>query len=57
MINRPSNSMYIVCGTKMYSFNSDALVIEEWKHEVQKIEENLKPFEKKYIDRCKELKV
>lgn len=49
--------MYIVFGTKMYSFNSDALVIEEWKHEVQKIEENLKPFEKKYIDRCKELKV
>lgn len=33
------------------------MVIEEWKHEVQKIEEKLKVLEKKYIDRCKELKV
>ncbi|KAJ7392197.1 hypothetical protein OS493_013571 [Desmophyllum pertusum] len=38
-------------------FLADAMVIEEWKHEVQKIEEKLKVLEKKYIDRCKELKI
>ncbi|KAL9978660.1 hypothetical protein ACROYT_G016214 [Oculina patagonica] len=38
-------------------FLADAMVIEEWKHEVQKIEEKLKALEKKYIDRCKELKI
>ena len=36
---------------------SDAMVLEEWKHEVQKIEEKLKAFEKKYMDRCKDFKV
>ena len=35
----------------------DALGIEEWKQEVKKVEDNLKALEKKYIDRCKELKV
>ena len=33
------------------------MVLEEWKHEVQKIEEKLKAFEKKYLDRCKDFKV
>ena len=36
---------------------SDAMVLEEWKHEVQKIEEKLKAFEQKYINRCKDFKV
>ena len=37
--------------------HSDAMVIEEWKHEVQKVEGKLKALEKKYIDRCADLKV
>jgi len=35
---------------------ADAMVLEEWKHEVQKIEEKLKAFEQKYINRCKDFK-
>lgn len=38
-------------------FLADAMVLEEWKHEVQKIEEKLKAFEKKYLDRCKDFKI
>lgn len=36
---------------------ADALGIEEWKQEVKKVEERLKALEKKYIDRCNELKL
>ena len=33
------------------------MVIEEWKNEVHKMEEELKALERKYIDRCSDLRV
>ncbi|RMX39480.1 universal stress protein Slr1101-like [Pocillopora verrucosa] len=37
-------------------FLADAVVIEEWKNEVHKMEEELKALERKYIDRCSDLR-
>lgn len=36
---------------------ADAVVIEEWKNEVHKMEEELKALERKYIDRCSDFRV
>lgn len=38
-------------------FLADAMVIEEWKHDVHRIQGELKALERKYIDRCSDLRI